>query len=214
MLSKRKFGAAITLMFGLALPSVGTAAYITTNEAEMDATFSQGTLSIDIRFNPTQYINDASYLVIDSVLELSTFTAQIQLEASPIVNMAFIDTLNVCGSTLANFGGCAALPGNWIVMDSSQAGAGGGYGGNLNSHELGHNLGLTHTAIIGRLMDPTITGTLLTAAEIATILASPLIQTDGGGDFISITPILVIPEPTSLTLLVLGLVVLSRTGRR
>jgi len=213
MLSTRNFFAAITLMFGLALPSIGNAAYVTTNEAEMDAVFSQGALSIDIRFNATQYINDASYLVIDSVLELSTFTALLP-EPSPTVNMAFIDTLNVCGGTLANFGGCAALPGNWIVMDSSQAGAGGGYGGNLNSHELGHNLGLHHTAIVGRLMDPTITGTLLTAAEIATILASPLIQTDGAGDYISITPFLVTPEPTSLSLVALGLVGLACARRR
>ena len=74
------------------------------------------------------------------------------------------------------------------------------------AHELGHNLGLGHIDDISNLMNPVLMGgTQLSAAQMATLGASPLVQNDFLGDFVSITPILITPEPEALAL-VLGAV--------
>ena len=97
-----------------------------------------------------------------------------------------------------------------MVVDSVFAG--GGFGAELNAHELGHNLGLPHDEPQppnDNLMNPIMNGiTFLTAGQIATIGTSATnvdIQNDAGGDFILITPILITPEPGTGLLLMLGL---------
>ena len=103
--------------------------------------------------------------------------------------MFFIDTLDWCGFSSPSIVGCANRPGNDIVVES--AFAAGGNGTELNAHELGHNLGLEHETF-PNLMTSSINGnTTLTADQIATILASDLIQSDADGKFILITPIAV-----------------------
>ena len=82
---RRGFFAGGALLLALTLPSQAIAAFITTQEASLDAIFSQGTLDIDIRFNATLFLNDATFLDIDSEAELlgAIFLAP---EASPIAS--------------------------------------------------------------------------------------------------------------------------------
>jgi hypothetical protein len=56
-------------------------------------------------------------------------------------------------------------------------------------------------------------GTALSASEIATILASPLVQNDGV-DFIEIQTFVVTPEPGTLVLVATGIAVLAARRRR
>jgi hypothetical protein len=201
-------GVQIALLAGVALAafagSPARAASITTNEAGMEAIFLADGLDIDIRFEAPQTLADPSFLTV------STLDQELALQALapspfPTVNMLFIDELEICGVTYdPDFVGCAEIPGNKIVVESIFAA--GPLGAALNAHELAHNLGLGHDDFdLANLMYPIILGgTALTSAQVTTILASPLIQTDAGGPFISITPIVVTPEPGTLLLLALG----------
>lgn len=72
--------------------------------------------------------------------------------------------------------------------------------GELNAHELAHNLRLKHTS--SGLMAPMLDGgTSLTATQADTIMASPLVQNVDGVHFISVSPIAMVssvPEPARL----------------
>jgi len=193
-----------------------SAAFITTNEAAMDAVFSQasfGSNTIDIQFLPPQSIN-ANLLNINNSSKLNTLFSL--GTSSPVISFFYVDTVDWCGGSFnTSIVGCGQLGGNKLVVESIFAS--GGSGAELNSHELGHNLGLGHTGGTG-LMGPTINGqTSLTALEVATILASSFVQGDVN-KFIQIQPILiesvVVPEPSSLILFGLGALGIVATYRR
>ncbi len=181
-------------------------------EAGMDAVFSQaafGGNNIDIRFNPVVTLNNASLLSIDSLAELTALIGSVAVPANT-ATMYFVDAINFCDGPEV-VGGCAEVTGDDMLIDIDFASA------NLNSHELGHNLGLGHVATNGRLMDPNITGTLLIAGEVTTINANGagIIQTEVGGQrFVSITPVHVTPEPVGAALMSLGLLGLLAIRRR
>ena len=103
--------------------------------------------------------------------------------------------------------GCATINGNDIVVESAIAG--GPSGALLNGHELAHNLGLPHTgecamSFPDNLMDCQLLGFDLTGGQVATILASSLIQTDPGGKFVSITPVLIVAIPVPAAVWLFG----------
>lgn len=196
--------------------------YVTTNEATLDTIFSQagfGTDKIDIRFNAATSIVNPALTSIDDAADWTTLNGLAGNAASPTVNMYFVDKILWCGVSSPNTIGCAQTPGNLLALDSSWA-ANATYGGNLVGHELAHNLGLEHLDPDNgsNLMNPTIsTNYSLSAAQISTILASALVQTDSAGKFIQITPIAVlVPEPSQWALLLFGsvLAVASANARR
>ncbi len=204
----------LSILFLSLHASSAWAGFITTNEAGLDTVFSQGVLDIDIRFNPSVIIENTSLLNINDDIGFFALLA-LAPSASPVVNMFFIDTLDWCGFSSPSIVGCANRPGNDIVVESSFAA--GGNGAELNAHELGHNLGLEHETF-PNLMTGSINGnTSLTADQIATILASDLIQSDADGKFILITPIAVVaavPLPGAVLLFGSGIFSLLWTKRR
>ena len=199
------------IALGLATTARATTIAPSFFEAGMDTVFSQaafGGNTIDIRFNVTITLNNAALLDIDTLLELTTLIASVAVPANT-VSMYFVDSISFCAGPEV-VGGCAEITGDDMLIAAGSASA------NLHSHELGHNFGLNHTGTNGRMMDPSITGTLLIASELTTINANGagIIQTDEGQRFVSITPIHVIPEPASVVLLGLGLLFLvDRRGR-
>jgi hypothetical protein len=103
------------------------------------------------------------------------------------------------------FGGCAQLPGRLMVEDFHEAELTPAI---LMAHELGHNLNLEHDRFGGLMSLFPPHGTELFEEQVATILQSPLVQTDSTGQrFIQITPIAIVdaPEPSTLLLLNAGL---------
>ena len=201
--------------------------YVTTNEAKLDAIFSQAGFAaadkIDIRFNSQTSIIDASLTSIDSFAEWDKMAGLAVNFDAPVVNMFFVDKVRWCGDPGTNIAGCADTPGNLMALDSSWA-AHASLGGNLLGHELAHNLGLGHVLPNNgsNLMNPTLsTSFALTAAQITTILSSALVQSDAQGKFITIQPIAVlaaapVPEPSTWAMLLLGGVLLvgATRGRR
>jgi hypothetical protein len=196
-------------------------AFITTQEAGLDAVFSQasfGANPIDIIVEATLELVNANFLNLETPAETNSLLG-IDLAPSPTINIYYVDTVTGCGSqTNVNIVGCGQINGNNQVIESSFLA--GGFGAELLAHELGHNLGLPHLAG-ANLMDPTLNNnTTLTAAQVTTIRNSFLSQGTLGDEFIRIQPILVvatatIPEPTSLLLLLLGTIAsVSARGRR
>ena len=201
----------LVIAFCMTMTARATNTAPATLEPGMDTVFSQVIFAstIDIRFNPFVELNDASLLDIGSAAELTTLFTSVAVPAN-VVSMYFVDAINFC-DVAGPFGGCAEITGDDMVIDADVASA------NLNSHELGHNLGLDHNFTAGRLMDPSISGTLIVGGEVTTINvnAAGIIQTDILGQrFVSITPIHVVPEPASVALLGLGLLALLAIGRR
>ena len=207
------------------------AAYVTINEAGMDSVFSQasfGARTVDIRIGAVTTIVRPDLLDLSTSAEITSIFG-LHVGAADIVNFYFVDTISACGATInVNIIGCGETPGQDFVVESVFADdssiPGGGnitVGVQLLSHELGHNLGLAHRS--GNfLMNPSINGFQdLNAAEVNTILASPLIHTDANGQrYIQINPVLIVaallqvPEPSSLMLVLAGALAAGAARRR
>lgn len=195
----------IAIFSFLVVPAnTSSAAVVTLNEAGMDAIYSQagfGMTPVDIRFNATVTLIKPQHLILDNAAEVTTLFG-LSPTASPTVNLFFVDSILGCGATAGpGITGCASQPGNDIVVRSTTAA--GANGAENSAHELGHNFGLPHMNVAGNLMTATGFGNLaLTAGQIATILASNLIQTDmAGAKFVQITPVLIdAPEPATMCL--------------
>lgn len=220
---------AILTLFVLSIaPSLSWAAFVTTNQADMNTIFSQasfGPNTVDIRFQPTVTITNGSLLNINSLAKLTTLFG-LSPVASPGINMFFVDSVSVCNlpDPAPGISGCATINGNDIVVASNAAAnptmiGGVTAGALLNGHELAHNLGLSHTSECtpsnpANLMDCQLLGFALTGSQVTTILASGLLQTDPTGLYVDITPVLIvpIPLPAALPLMLgaLGLLGLAR----
>jgi hypothetical protein len=204
------------------------AAFVTTNEAGLDAIYSQasfGANTVDIRIGAVTELVRPDLLAITTDAEINDIFSQ-HVGGANVVNFYFVDTISACGGINPNIIGCGEYPGNDFVVESVWAAdntpQAGGYtfGEQLLAHELGHNLGLDHRN--GNfLMNPFINGYGdLNAAEVNIVLSSSLIQTDANGQrFIQINPILVVasndaPEPSSLLLVLGALAAVGSQARR
>ncbi len=191
-------------------PALTKAASITIDAPEMQAIFSQSTFDktpISIRFDAPRVIVAPGLLDIKDVTDLRALYA-LAPDPAPIVDAFFVDQLDACASIEPKinglFAGCAQLPGHIFVEASQDAKLS---PAPLMGHELGHNLNLQHDLFSSDyLMYPLFPpGTKVTEQEVATILQSPLIQTDSAGQrFIQITPIAIVGTPEPSTLLLAG----------
>lgn len=173
--------------------SLTQAAFITDRESELDSIFSQasfGQTPIDIRVGPATELVFPDLLSIDSEADINALF-DLHVGSQNVVNFYFVDTISYCGSFNTAIVGCGETPGQDFAIESSFAA--GGFGAELLAHELAHNLGLPHTA--GGLMAPSLNNsTVITASEVATILASPLVQFDTllNTRWIDINPVLIV----------------------
>jgi hypothetical protein len=193
----------------LSSASGAQAGQVVIDPAGMNALFSQpsfGDTPISIRFNPPQQIVAPQLLVINTLADLQALYS-LAPDPAPTVDAFFVDQINACatveGTIDGRYYGCAQLPGNLMVENSTVAEL---YTVELMGHELGHNLNLEHTTL--GLMTALLGfgGTELFDDQVATILESPLVQTDptSGQRFIAITPIAIVGTPEPSTLLLFG----------
>ena len=209
-------GRIIMAAFGILLSSASAqAGHITIDAAGMNAIFSQASFDdtpISIRFNAPVQIVAPQLLVINTLADLQALYS-LAPDPAPTVDAFFVDQLNACGNVeptiSGHYNGCAQFPGNFLVEDSTVAEV---FAAELMAHELGHNLDLGHYPL--GVMSPMLGfggGFDLFDFQVATILQSPLVQTDSTGQrFIEITPIAIVgtPEPSTLLLLSAALVAL------
>ncbi|MEO8629392.1 MAG: PEP-CTERM sorting domain-containing protein [Betaproteobacteria bacterium] len=200
------------------VPLVSHATIVTTNEAVMDQIYSQtsfGTQSIDIRFHPAHVISDPTLLHIDSDTKLTELFGRDPSPMDNQINVFFVDDITFCGGASHVVIGCGLIGGKDFAVDASFAA--GVMGGDLLSHELGHNLGLPHVgADAPNLMNAILTGNrTLTFEQVAQIMTSPWVQLDGTQRFVAITPFAVVPEPRATLVLACGvLLLLARVSKR
>ncbi len=218
---------AVSTLVAMVLGSSSSwAAFVTLKETEMDAIFSQdsfGATPVDIRYLPPITYVDASLLNIQETTpgNSNLFDLFNLFNSSTIHYAYFVDTVDWCSSTNTGIVGCGFQPGTDFVVESNFAA--GGNGEELLAHELGHNLSLGHDGAPNNdnLMDSSINGnTTLTAAQVATILSRPSIQTDAFGKFVQIQPVLitasavVVPEPSTALLAASLIGMLACNARR
>lgn len=182
----------------IALTANANAALITLNEAGLDAVFSQASFGsdiVDIRIGAATEIVAPDLLDITSNAEISSLFSMHQGSLLD-VNFYFVDTISACGGINPAIVGCGETPGNDFVVESIFAA--GSYGAELLAHELGHNLGLGHMSGANLMNSALNNSTALIASQVATILASSLVQSDQSGYFININPVLVVASSTSV----------------
>lgn len=173
-----------------------SAATVTTNEAELDAIFSQssfGSTPIDVRFNPVQALVRPGLLNIRATNQLNRLFSFGPREPN-VIDVFYVDTLDRCGGFNTAIVGCAYLGFPGVVVESAYAA--GRFGAELLAHEIGHNLGWGHTGrglMAPRLNDDTTVrpAHVWRAFNPAPGFAS-LVQQDGSGFFLEINPIVVV----------------------
>jgi hypothetical protein len=189
------------------------AAFVTIDEAGMDAVFSQasfGGSNIDIRFGAVTQLVRPDLLDIQTDAKINTLFG-LHAGGPKVVNFYFVDVVNACGGFNTAIVGCGEYPGNDFVVESSfvsqttiSPGNDISFNVNVLAHELGHNLFLDHRDSGNNLMNSYVSGFMnLNAAEVATIRLSPLVQQDVNGYYIQINPVLVVtsvPEPSGYVL--------------
>lgn len=199
--------------------TAANAAFVTTQEAGMDAIFSQagfGNSPIDIRFGAVQTVFRPDLLNITADSQIDDLFGL--FDGSPTVNFYYVDTVDACGVFNTDFLGCGDLPGNDTVVESDFAASANGAA--FLAQQLGINLGLTQRNDPSALMNPVIDGGIaLLASEIQTIFESDLVQSDQDGFFININPVLisnvsVVPLPAPVLMLLGALTLLGGIGLR
>lgn len=224
------------------------AASVVTNEADLDAIFSQQAFTdagypggFDVRFVEQITIADPGFLDVDDltvsfdvdsdndgVTDFSTTGNEMDallygqipgLTETDRIYMMYVDTVSVCGSQMdARIVGCALVPGNRQVIESSFAD--GSFGAELMAHEIVHNLGyLPHREDIGDppgLMSETLNNnTTLNTVEIETIMRSDLLVLDAilGVPVLTVQPVLFVGSlPTTIPLPPAGVALAAALG--
>jgi PEP-CTERM motif len=204
----------------LLTPVASVAGYVTTNEAGVDAIYSQAGFDgngVDIFFDVPLVLNRPDLLVLDSAAKLNALRDATTSLKRPTINMYFVDTITFCGFD-DSFSGCASLGGNFIAIDSGYARTNPN-GANAVAHELGHSLGLDHFGGArdgNNLMNAVVSASsVLTAGQITTIMASTLLLTEPSGrKFVTVSPVAVIPEPSTAAMWLLGAAALAIAKRK
>lgn len=167
--------------------------------------------SIDVVFFPWMVVNSSAMLNEDMFNHLS-------LNAnSMVINMWFVESLSDCGGPVAGtLFGCGSSSGRVAITDAvftfnSNA-------GRLDTiaHELGHVLGLSHASAAGdddnlmqsgssRNVPTTINDIVPDGADLSQLNAAQL-QTVAGSSYVKTAQIPFVPEPSTLSILVLGLI--------
>jgi hypothetical protein len=206
----------VGLIVALLSDNVASAAVITISAGPIETIYSQtntsGIGSVTVNILPSATIFNSTYLNLTSDAMIDQlFLLGPDNDASKIIDAFFVDNISFCGKASPDIVGCANRPGHDLVVKSSYAATD---TKELDlSHEIGHNLGLPHVTSCANcnLMNPVLGSTVLTDAQFASILTSPLFQPDPNADngyFMDIRPILVaptVPLPPAWIMMIGGL---------